>query len=458
MNEKLTKILATIGPTSESPEILENLFKSGVNACRLNFSHGSHEEHANRIANIRQVADSLNQPVAILMDLCGPKVRTDNQSYTIQKGEHWLLVPLTGNTEQKRIGIAHPTLHKIVPTGSPILFDDGKFAATVIEVQEEGLLCEFQDSGLLKPRKAVNTPGIDNELAVLSEKDQRDLRFGILQGVDWIAVSFVRNGDDMRQVRRYMEQNAWSAPLIAKIETPLAMDNLEDIIQESDGVMVARGDLGIECPIEDIPLHQHRILQLASKHGKLAIVATQMLESMIENPRPTRAEVTDISHAVTEGTHVVMLSGETASGKYPVEAVQVMQRTLHRTESGLDLLPKRREGINDSTEVLWAAVKLQARTNAQAIVVLCSSLDEVSRVASLHSRAPVITVCSDPVIMQRSALYYGIRPIMVPCTPYLRDSISCALVAMKEKQILMPGHRVVFVFEHNSALRIIDID
>jgi len=457
MNSSLTKILATIGPASESPEMLAALFQSGVNACRLNFSHGNHAEHAARIATIREVSERMGMPICIVMDLCGPKVRTDNQPYTVQKGETWTLVPGVGDPEKHRIGISHPNLHTLVPARHTILLDDGKFAFLVTKVLEDGLLCEVQDSGLLKPRKAVNTPGIDNELSVLSEKDVADLRFGMTQGVDWVAVSFVRSAWDMQQVRNYLSHNGWNAPIIAKIETPLAIGNLEEIVLASDGVMVARGDLGIECPMEEIPLHQRRILELAHKHGRLSIVATQMLESMIENPRPTRAEITDIAHAVTEGTHVVMLSAETAAGKYPIEAVQVMHRTLLRAESGLRPIPERPEGISPSDEVLWAAVKIQARTEAKAIVVLCENELEVSVASSLQGRAKIIAVCSNPQIYHRSNLYFGMQPILVTIKSNAEDTIKRALTALKKSDMIAPGERIVFVYEHHTALRLMNV-
>lgn len=456
MSASLTRILATIGPASDSPEMLAALFRNGVNACRLNFSHGSHQEHANRILTIRRVAQETGIPVCIVMDLCGPKVRTDNQPYQIQKGELWKLVPGSGNPEERRIGITHPRLHRLVPARSRILLDDGKFEFLVVKVLEDGLECEVQESGLLKPRKAVNTPGIDNELSVLSEKDVNDLRFGMAQGVDWVAVSFVRSAWDMQQVRNFLNHNGYDAPLIAKIETPLAMGNLEEIILASDGVMVARGDLGIECPMEEIPLHQSRILNLAHQHGKLSIVATQMLESMIENPRPTRAEITDIAHAVTEGTHAVMLSGETTTGKYPLEAVQVMHRTLVRTESGLRPIPERPEGIQPADEVLWAAVKIQARTNAQCIVVLCANQKEVATVASLQGRAPVYSVCTNAKMLQRSNLFFGIFPLLVPEQESTEETIKFAMNALKERKVLQAGLPVVFVYEHHSALRLLE--
>ncbi len=455
MNSSLTRILATIGPASDSPEMLAELFRSGVNACRLNFSHGNHAEHATRIANIRKVSKDVGIPVSILMDLCGPKVRTDNQSYQIQKGEVWTIVPGTGDAEKHRIGISHPNLHRLVPVRSTILLDDGKFAMQVLAAHDYGLDCEVMDSGLLKPRKAVNTPGIDNEMSVLSEKDVNDLRFGMSQGVDWVAVSFVRSAWDMQQVRNFLNINGYDSPIIAKIETPLAMGNLEEIVLASDGVMVARGDLGIECPMEEIPQHQKRIIDLASQYGKLSIVATQMLESMIENPRPTRAEVTDIAHAVTEGTHAVMLSGETTTGKYPLEAVQVMERTLLRTEAGMLSIPQRPAVLKPENEVLWAAVKIQARTKAQCIVVICEDMKDVATIASLHGRAPVYIVCSNPKTMQRSVLYYGINPIFVePCSSS-EEMMRLAINIMKERGILQPEIPVVFVSEHHSALRLL---
>jgi pyruvate kinase len=409
-----TKILATIGPASDSPEMLDALMKSGMNACRLNFSHGSHEEHAQRIVNIRSAAAKNRVPVAIVMDLCGPKVRTENATYHIVNGERWTLVPGAGDAAQMRIGIQHPDLHTRLKEGNSILFDDGKLEMLVLSTSDDGVLCEVIEGGVLKPRKSVNTPGVDNGLDVLSEKDKRDLVFGHEQGLDWVAVSFVRDGDDVKRVREYMDAMGWKAPIISKVETPLAIRNLKAITQASDGIMVARGDLGIECPIEDVPILQKKALRLAQTYGKLSIVATQMLESMIGSPRPTRAEASDVANAVFEGAQVVMLSGETASGKYPLEAVRVMHRILDMSEEmemGQQHEEPRVEGA--SQQVLGAAMKLQTLTKGPVVVVGCRTASTARLASTFHPNVPVVGLFNEMHEARVAALYYGIIPMVV---------------------------------------------
>lgn len=414
MLSRRTKILATIGPASDTPEMLEELMKSGMNACRLNFSHGSHEEHAVRITRIRAAAAKNAVPVAIVMDLCGPKVRTDNQPYTIVNGEEWLLVPGAGDPALKRIGIQHPDLHTRLKPGNAILLDDGKLEMKVIGVSSEGVQCVIVEGGLLKPRKSVNTPGVDNGLDVLSDKDRRDLVFGKEQGLDWVAVSFVRNADDVKRVREYLDELGWKVPIISKIETPLAIRNLKAITKESDGIMVARGDLGIECPIEDVPILQKRALRLAQTYGKLTIVATQMLESMMDSPRPTRAEASDVANAVFEGSQVVMLSGETAGGRFPLEAVRVMHRIL-------DLAEEMEQGQQHeyprvelaSQQVLGGAMKIQELTKSPCIVVGCPRASTARYASMFHAPVPVVALFNDIKQARVSALFYGIIPQVI---------------------------------------------
>lgn len=409
-----TKILATIGPASDSPEMLDNLMKSGMNACRLNFSHGTHEEHAVRIANIRAAAAKNRVPVAIVMDLCGPKVRTENKTYEIAAGERWTLVPGEGDASANRIGIQHPDLHSRLKEGNSILFDDGKLEMRVVEPQSDGVLCEVVVGGTLKPRKSVNTPNVDNGLDVLSDKDRRDLIFGHEQGVDWVAVSFVRDADDVRRVREFLDEMGWKVPIISKVETPLAIRNLKAITQASDGIMVARGDLGIECPIEDVPILQKKALRLAQTYGKLSIVATQMLESMMSNPRPTRAEAGDVANAVFEGAQVVMLSGETAGGQYPLEAVRVMHRVLDMSE---EMEQEQHHGDprveGASQQVLGAAMKLQELTKSPVVVVGCRTAATARLASTFHANVPVVGLFNEIHEARIAALFYGVIPMVV---------------------------------------------
>ena len=441
-----TKILATIGPASDSPEMLDNLMKSGMNACRLNFSHGTHEDHAARIARIRVAAAKNRVPVAIVMDLCGPKVRTEDRTYEIANGEHWTLVPGNGDPELKRIGIQHPDLHTRLKEGNSILFDDGKLEMRVVSTSPEGVYCVVVEGGTLKPRKSVNTPGVDNGLDVLSEKDRRDLVFGFEQGVDWVAVSFVRDADDVKKVREFLDELGWKAPIISKIETPLAIRNLKAITQASDGIMVARGDLGIECPIEDVPILQKKALRLAQMYGKLSIVATQMLESMVQSPRPTRAEAGDVANAVFEGAQVVMLSGETAGGRFPVEAVRVMHRILDMSEEmeqEQSYESPRVEGA--SQQVLGAAMKLQQFTKSPIVVVGCRTAATARLASTFHANVPVVGIFNEIHEARIAALFYGIIPMVIDEDMLLYDMEMAIRERMMEWSLAEKGDMIPLV-------------
>jgi len=447
MYKRHTKILATLGPSSESPEMLEKLFKAGVNACRLNFSHGSHEEHGRRIKTIREVSAKLNWPVAIIMDLCGPKVRTDVLTYEIAVGETWRLVPTEGNPAQKRMGIQHPTLYKCVKPGQVILFDDGKMDVIVTAVEGEEMVCTVRTGGTVKPRKAVNTPGADNGLAILSEKDKKDALFGMTQDIDWVAVSFVRHAQDIHDSRAYFESIGWkNVPLIAKVETPFAVENLEEIVKVTEGIMVARGDLGIECPTEEVPIVQKRAIKLARKHSRLLVVATQMLESMTSCPRPTRAEASDVAHAVFDGTQVVMLSGETAAGDYPEEVVRTMDLIARSAEIAGDATFTAPDVATQGQEMLAGAVRLHTHANAPVIGIFSDETEIISHAAAFHSDAIIVALTTKQRTFNRAALMYGVVPVLIKPYTQIDEAIPSALKDIKALELVEDTDRVVFLY------------
>lgn len=335
-----TKIVCTIGPSSESLENVKKLILAGMNVARLNFSHGDFEEHGNRIKNIRQACKELNKNVAILLDTKGPEIRTGKlevEPIELVQDEYITLTTeeILGNKD--RISITYQDLPSDVEPGSTILIDDGLIGLTVIEVSGSEIKCRIVNGGTIKSKKGVNVPGVNISLPGITEKDANDITFGIEQDVDFIAASFVRKASDVLEIRELLaKHNASHIQIISKIENQQGVDNLDEILEASDGLMVARGDLGVEIPAEEVPLAQKLMITKCNVAGKPVITATQMLDSMQRNPRPTRAEASDVANAIFDGTDAIMLSGETAAGKYPVESVLTMSRIAEKAESALN--------------------------------------------------------------------------------------------------------------------------
>jgi pyruvate kinase len=360
-----TKIVATIGPASSSPETLERLVRAGADVLRLNFSHGSHEQHQEVIRASREIAARLDRPIALLQDLSGPKIRTGrvkDNAITLRAGARLTITTdaaVEGTPE--RITTTYSALPRDVKPGDQILLDDGNLELRVLSAAGESVLCEVVDGGPLRSNKGMNLPGVTLSTPALTDKDRIDLAFGVRNGVDYVALSFVRRAADVEQARELMRSLGGELPIVAKIEKPQALEELSAILRAADGVMVARGDLGVEIGTEDVPIVQKRIIAAANRAGKAVITATQMLESMIENPRPTRAEASDVANAILDGTDAVMLSGESAIGKYPIEAVQTMARIADYTEQhGLDGIRTRAavgpgEGPAPTSRAAWRA-------------------------------------------------------------------------------------------------------
>lgn len=334
-----TKIVCTIGPSSESLENTKKLIMAGMNVARLNFSHGDFDEHGGRIIAIRQACEELNKTVAILLDTKGPEIRTGKlevEPIELVQDEYITLTTEEILGTKERLSITYTDLPNDVEPGSTILIDDGLIGLTVVEVQGTEIKCRIVNGGSIKSKKGVNVPGVAISLPGITEKDANDIVFGIEQGVDFIAASFVRKASDVLEIRELLEKhNAGHIQIISKIENQQGVDNLDEILEVSDGLMVARGDLGVEIPAEEVPLVQKRMIQKCNVAGKPVITATQMLDSMQRNPRPTRAEASDVANAIFDGTDAIMLSGETAAGKYPVESVLTMSRIAEKAESAL---------------------------------------------------------------------------------------------------------------------------
>jgi pyruvate kinase len=413
---KRTKIIATIGPASSSPAVIAKLIKAGMDAARLNFSHGERKDHIRRIRLIKQASLRAGKPIAIIQDLQGPKLRVgmmQNDGVTLKRGD---LVTITTKKilgTERMISITYPRLTKDLRSGDIILFDDGKLEARVVRRSGSDLQCKVVRGGVLKSHKGVNLPGAHLTLPSLSRKDKDDLLFGIQHGVDYIALSFVRTASDIETTRAFIRKAGANIPIIAKIEKPEAIDNLEEIIHAADGIMVARGDLGVEMSPEQVPLLQKLIIRACNDAEKPVITATQMLESMIETPQPTRAEASDVANAILDGTDCVMLSGETAVGKHPVQAVTVMARIAEQAETSLEPLPPDRHigGMDES--VAHAACRAAAEQHARAIVTFTQTGSTALLVSKHRPAADIIAPTPFERVARKVSLYWGVIPVIL---------------------------------------------
>ncbi len=418
-----TKIVCTIGPASESPEVLEQLIEAGMNVARLNFSHGSHEEHAERIAAIRDAAEKTGKPVGILLDTKGPEIRT----HTMENGELHLvtgqvidisMTEVVGN--ENVFSVTYEQLIEDVDQNNIILLDDGLIELRVLaKDMERGLIHTIvENAGVLKNKKGVNVPGVSIKLPGITEKDAQDILFGIEQGVDFIAASFVRTAKDVLEIRELLEQNNGShIQIIPKIEKYEGVDNIDAIIEVSDGLMVARGDLGVEIPAEEVPLVQKSLIKKCNQVGKPVITATQMLDSMQRNPRPTRAEASDVANAIMDGTDAIMLSGETAAGLYPVESVQTMYKIAERTEQALDyrqvVSQRSREKEATMTEAISQAVAYTSiNLNAKAVLAPTESGNTARMISKYRPGVPIVAVTGSVNTAQMLTLVWGVQPVV----------------------------------------------
>jgi pyruvate kinase len=417
-----TKIVCTLGPASSEPEVLTQLLAAGMDVARINFSHGDHQTHAETIRRIRTLATERDRPVAILGDLQGPKLRVGElpeAGVVLQVGERVLLS--TEPDTPDSIPLLYPNLPQVVSPGDRMLLDDGLLELEVREAGGNSILAEVITGGVLYSHKGVNLPKADTRIPAITDKDRADLRFAIEQELDWVALSFVRTQDEVLELREMIRQQAPSglAPkIIAKIEKPEAVAHFDAILQAVDGVMVARGDLGIEMPTEDVPLIQKRIIRESNEAGKPVITATQMLDSMIRNPRPTRAEASDVANAVLDGTDAVMLSGETAVGAYPALTVTVMDRIVRRAEQLLSEHPRHPEAsehIDDPAQALaQAAADLAMHLGAAAIITPTVSGYTACQVSRYRPCLPIIAVTPNAMVRRQINLLWGVYPLLSP--------------------------------------------
>lgn len=413
---KRTKIIATIGPASSSPAIIAKLISAGMDAARLNFSHGERDDHIKRIRLIRSEAAKAGKHIAIIQDLQGPKLRVgevkDNAAQ-LKRNDTILLTTkkVVGTSEQ--VSITYPRLIKDLNVGDTVLLDDGRLELCVVKKSGIALSCKVIRGGVLKSHKGVNLPGANLSLPSLSAKDRDDLRFGVTQGVDYIALSFVRTAMDIIQTRRYIHSLKADIPIIAKIEKPEAILNLDEIICAADGIMVARGDLGVEMSPEKVPLLQKRIIEACHWAETPVITATQMLESMIENPQPTRAETSDVANAILDGTDCVMLSGETAVGAYPVQAVEFMSRIALQVETSVNPWPPDDDVAGLDESVAHAACRAAEEQQAQAVVPFTQSGSTALLVSKHRPRMPIIAPTPFEHVARKISLYWGVTPVIL---------------------------------------------
>ncbi|WP_280257316.1 pyruvate kinase [Nocardia abscessus] len=444
-----TKIVCTLGPATATEERIRELVESGMDVARLNFSHGEHADHAENYKKVRQASDHLGRAVGILADLQGPKIRLGRflEGKTVwATGEEVRITVENIDGTHDRVSTTYKELAQDAKAGDRLLVDDGKVGLTVTRVDGNDVVCRVTEGGPVSNNKGVSLPGMDVSVPALSEKDIEDLEFALKLGVDFIALSFVRSPSDVELVHDVMDRVGRRVPVIGKLEKPEAIDNLEAVVLAFDAVMVARGDLGVELPLEQVPIVQKRAIQMARENAKPVIVATQMLESMIENSRPTRAEASDVANAVLDGADAVMLSGETSVGRYPIETVRTMARIVHAVETEstrvppLTHVPRTKRGV-----ISYAARDIGERLNAKALVAFTQSGDTVRRLARLHTPLPLLAFTPLPEVRSQLALTWGTETFIVPTvdsTDAMIHQVDVALLSMERYQ---KGDLVVIV-------------
>lgn len=450
---KKTKIVCTMGPNANDEDVMRELVKNGMNIARFNFSHGDYEEHKYRMDMLKKIREEEHLPVAILLDTKGPEIRTgvlkDGKKVTLREGDEFILTSEEIIGDQNRVSITYDGLAEDVMPGRKILIDDGLIELEVLNIQENDIVCKIINGGELGEKKGINVPNVPVRLPAITDKDREDIKFGISQGIDFIAASFVRNAECIIEIRSWLREcNAPYIPIIAKIENAEGIRNIDEIIRSADGIMVARGDMGVEIPAQEVPYIQKEIIKKCNDNFKPVITATQMLDSMIRNPRPTRAEVTDVANAVYDGTDAVMLSGETAQGKYPLESLKMMVQIVENTESHLDyevLLKKaqlhRRQSI--SSAIGFSTVATADNLDAKCIVAPTMSGATAKVVSKFKPRADVIGVSPDEATLRRMQIYWGVHPLKSIPLKSMEDVCVNALEMVKAKQYVEPGDIVV---------------
>ncbi|MET3617940.1 pyruvate kinase [Peptoniphilus olsenii] len=448
---KRTKIVATIGPASEDEQILRELILSGVNVCRLNFSHGNHEEHKKRIDIIKKLRRELNIPVAIMLDTKGPEIRLGDfkKEVDLKLGDTYTLTPDEYLGDEKKAEISYKELYKDVAVGDRILIDDGLVELCITEIKDRDIITEVRNYGTISAHKGINVPSANLNLPILTDRDVSDLLFGVKEDIDFVAVSFVRSAEDVLAIRKVLEDAGdFSTKIISKIESKKAVELIDEIIEVSDGIMVARGDLGVEIETEKVPMVQKNIIKKCNDNGKAVITATQMLDSMIRNPRPTRAETNDVANAVLDGSSAVMLSGETASGKYPVDAVKTMNKILEYTEISLnhdDFFKFRVQNMDKTmtNSIGKSACEIAEELDAKAIIAATTSGNTSRAISKFRPKVAIIASTPFEKIKNQLSLEWGVTPIKIGNHKNTDTILEASIEAALSQKLVNTGDTVI---------------
>lgn len=451
VNMRKTKIICTIGPASQSEEKLRELMLAGMNVARFNFSHGDHEEQHGKYDRMRKVSKELNLPIAALLDTKGPEIRLrdfEGGKVMLEAGQKFTLTTKEIMGTNEIASITYKELIHDISAGTTILIDDGLIEMTVEEITDTDIICNVVNGGPVSNNKGVNVPGAELSMPYISESDKNDILFGVELGFDIIAASFVRNKEDVLEVRKILDERNSKMMIISKIENMQGIKNLDEIIEVSDGIMVARGDMGVEVPLEEVPVLQKQIIKKAVAKGKQVITATQMLESMMHNPRPTRAETTDIANAIYDGTTAIMLSGESAQGQYPVEAVQTMARIAERTEEDIDFAGrlKKREVPGDgniTTAISHATCTLAADLDVKAIICVTMSGFTASMISRFKPSCPIIGCTVKRLVWRQLNLQWGVMPLLIQEENTAEDLFHAAIDAAVDAGYIVKGDKII---------------
>lgn len=451
VNMRKTKIICTIGPASQSEEKLRELMLAGMNVARFNFSHGDHEEQHGKYDRMRKVSKELNLPIAALLDTKGPEIRLrdfEGGKVMLEAGQKFTLTTKEIMGTNEIASITYKELIHDISAGTTILIDDGLIEMTVEEITDTDIICNVVNGGPVSNHKGVNVPGAELSMPYISESDKNDILFGVELGFDIIAASFVRNKEDVLEVRKILDERNSKMMIISKIENMQGIKNLDEIIEVSDGIMVARGDMGVEVPLEEVPVLQKQIIKKAVAKGKQVITATQMLESMMHNPRPTRAETTDIANAIYDGTTAIMLSGESAQGQYPVEAVQTMARIAERTEEDIDFAGrlKKREVPGDgniTTAISHATCTLAADLDVKAIICVTMSGFTASMISRFKPSCPIIGCTVKRLVWRQLNLQWGVMPLLIQEENTAEDLFHAAIDAAVDAGYIVKGDKII---------------
>lgn len=452
MKLRKTKIICTLGPASESEEVIRELMLAGMNVARLNFSHGTHEEQRGKLERVKKVREELGLPVALLLDTKGPEIRTgefEKGKVELKKGQTFVLTTEDVLGNEGKVSITYKNLVKDVQEGDSILIDDGLIGLRVVKVTEKEIICSVENGGTVSNKKGINVPGVELKMPFISKKDKDDILFAVKEGFDYIAASFTRTADDILEIRRILEENNCNfIKIIAKVENDQGIKNVDEILRVADGVMIARGDMGVEIPLEEVPSIQKKLIRKAFETGKPIITATQMLDSMMKNPRPTRAETSDVANAIYQGTSAIMLSGETASGQYPVEALKTMVKIALRTEADIDYDERfKRRSIEDRTDITNAVSHATCTTavdlHASAIITVTKSGRTVGMVAKHHPGCMIIGCCMDDYVCRQLNLYWGVQPLLLPKEEDADALFNSAVAAAEEAGLVSRGDLTV---------------